>query len=1194
MQRANSFPLPSRSLWLTLGILAVFVGCFYLYVHAEKQIDRANALSLQSHLLAEELRQSSADLTQMVRGYVITGDRRYKQYFQEILDIRDGKRPRPLDYHVAYWDLVLADGKPQVPGDGPAIALLDSMRQAGFSDAEFALLAEAKANSDALAGIESAAMKLIEAHDAPTDADRIKASWMLRDASYFQAKAAIMRPISAFYRMMDQRTLQAVQAAETAAARLRVAFMAAGLVLIAAVCNFYLGSTRIFRRLLKKRSDALQKSELRFRSTFDAAPIGVTNSAIDGRLLAVNQGYCAMLGYSADELQAMTYQQFTAPEYQALDAEMISRTLAGEMPEFNHEKQYIRKNGERVWCHIWVKLIRDANGLPDYFIGVIENIDRRKRAELAFQDANNLLKSIIASVPVRLFWKDRDLRYIGCNLLFAKDAGFSSPDQVIGKTDYDMVWKGRAREYRNDDLAVIASGSIRLNYEEPLITVDNRLIWVQTSKAPLRNDQGRIIGMLGVYQDITEAKRNVQALRKFKNIIESTDDAVISKSLNGVIDGWNAGAEKIFGYSAREVIGRPMQMLIPDAYLEDEANIMATIARGDYVKQYETVRRHQDGRLVDIAVTVSPILDDNGDVIGASTIARDISARKQTDLEIKIASTAFESAEGMIVTDENGIVLRVNKAFTEITGYSADEMVGQNPRLLKSDRQDADFYAKLWATLLCTGSWQGEIWNRRKNGEVYPEYLTITAVRNATGTLSNYVATLVDITVKKQAEDAIKRLAFYDPLTRLPNRQLLRDRLQRTLASVARSGLTGGLLFIDLDNFKSLNDTRGHNVGDLLLQQVAERLEACMREGDTVARLGGDEFVVMLENLSKDPAVAAELAEIVGNKILATLNQPYQLAGHAYRNTPSIGATLFNNNRYSLDELMQQADIAMYQSKKAGRNTLRFFDPQMQRTVNARALLEKELQNAVENGQLQLYYQVQVEGGTGSHRPIGAEALVRWLHPLRGLVSPAEFIPLAEETGVILAIGRWVLDVACAQLKIWQQEPLTSGLVLAVNVSSKQFRQAGFVGQIRSLIQRHRINPLNLKLELTESLLLENIEETIVTMNALTDMGVQFSLDDFGAGYSSLQYLKRLPLYQLKIDRSFVRDIATDSSDKAIVRTIIAMADTLNINVIAEGVETEEQQKQLLQKGCTRYQGFLFGKPMPIESFDAFLRLNGL
>jgi diguanylate cyclase (GGDEF)-like protein len=439
----------------------------------------------------------------------------------------------------------------------------------------------------------------------------------------------------------------------------------------------------------------------------------------------------------------------------------------------------------------------------------------------------------------------------------------------------------------------------------------------------------------------------------------------------------------------------------------------------------------------------------------------------------------------------------------------------------------------------------------------------------------------------KSDEDQIAYLALYDRLTGLPNRQLLTDRLNQALVASARSGKKGALLFIDLDNFKTVIDTRGYDMADLILKQAAQRLELCVRKCDSVSRIDGDEFIVLLENLSTKPLEAAAQTEIIGEKILTTLSQPYRIDAYEHHGSASIGVTLFNGNQLGTDELLKQADIAMYQAKKAGRNTLRFFDPQMQASITARVSLEGELRKALELQQFHLYYQIQVDS---SHHPLGAEALIRWIHPLRGVVPPDQFIPLAEETGLILPIGQWVLETACAQLKVWQQDVLTRDLVLAVNVSARQFRQANFVAQVKVIVQQHGINPKLLKLELTEGMLLENIEETIATMNALKEIGIGFSLDDFGTGYSSLQYLKRLPLDQLKIDQSFVRDIATDSDDKAIVLTIVTMAQSLGIHVIAEGVETNQQQQLLLDRGCFYYQGYLFGKPVPIEQFETLLR----
>ena len=684
--------------------------------------------------------------------------------------------------------------------------------------------------------------------------------------------------------------------------------------------------------------------------------------------------------------------------------------------------------------------------------------------------------------------------------------------------------------------------------------------------------------------------------------------------------------------------------------------------------------------------------------------------KRAKEADLRMSAVSFESQQSLMIMDPDGVILRVNKAFTVDTGYGCDDVVGKTPRFFQCGRHDADFYRDMLADIMRTGAWQGEIWVRQKGGENREKWLSVSAVKGDDGHVSHYAcahtditerrdierrnevlllrqkvlmsstlegvhimdvagniveandafcrmlgysheevgklnvadwdaqwskeelmvrfqklvhvsaarfesrhrrrdgtmidveisttgaeidgrrylfATSYDITQRKAAEETIRRLAFHDPLTHLPNRQLLLDRLAHALASCDRGVNRGAILFIDLDNFKTLNDTLGHVMGDLLLQQVADRLVSCVREGDTVARLGGDEFVVMLENLNEQAIVAAEQVESIGEKILAALSKPYQLKAQVFRSSGSLGAALFCKETKDVEELLKQADIAMYQAKKAGRNTLRFFDQKMQRTINARVAIEGELRLALERGQFELYYQVQVDR---EGKPVGAEALIRWNHPERGMVIPEEFISLAEETGLILPIGRWVLNEACAKLADWSADEKMRQLVLAVNISAQQFRQADFVDEIKEIITKNVLDPALLKLELTESMLLENSTEVVATMNALKAIGVQLSLDDFGTGYSSLQYLKRMPLNQIKIDQSFVRDIATAPNDAAIVQTIIAMTQALKLNVIAEGVETAAQREVLDLKSCQAYQGYLFGEPLPVERFEALLR----
>lgn len=555
--------------------------------------------------------------------------------------------------------------------------------------------------------------------------------------------------------------------------------------------------------------------------------------------------------------------------------------------------------------------------------------------------------------------------------------------------------------------------------------------------------------------------------------------------------------------------------------------------------------------------------------------------------ESRIAACAFEVQEGVMITDANNVILRVNKSFTKLTGYSPQDVVGKTPSILKSDHHDPRFFQAMWQTLLHEHYWAGEVWDKRKDGTIYPKWLTINVITNTAGEITNYVATFSDISHAKEAKENIRRLAFYDPLTDLPNRRLLLDRLEQAIIRSGRSRHHGAILFIDLDNFKALNDTKGHNFGDLMLIEVAFRLQGCLREKDTMARLGGDEFVVLLEDLSKTTAQAAAQAKLVAEKILDAINQPYSLQGHKYHSSTSIGISMFCNNEIAADKLLGHADTAMHQSKQAGRNMLHFFDLSMQAALEARATLEADLRQALSQQQFKLLYQMQVDS---NRRILGAEVLLHWEHPERGLVPPMQFIPLAEETGLIMPIGHFVLETACKQLKAWEGKLHTRNLSLAVNVSTRQFRQADFIEQVRTILEQTGANPNLLKLELTESLIIDDIAGTIEKMQTLKSFEVGFSMDDFGTGYSSLASLKRLPLDQLKIDQSFVRDIAIDPNDAAIVKTIIGMANTLELDVIAEGVETEEQLKLLKQYECFSYQGYLFGKPVPLKEFERLLK----
>jgi diguanylate cyclase (GGDEF)-like protein/PAS domain S-box-containing protein len=600
-----------------------------------------------------------------------------------------------------------------------------------------------------------------------------------------------------------------------------------------------------------------------------------------------------------------------------------------------------------------------------------------------------------------------------------------------------------------------------------------------------------------------------------------------------------------------------------------------------------------------IPMELNAVLLPNGKVYGS---CRDITERRVAQRALQETQENLQRllnsvAEGIYGVDTLGICTFVNEAFLRILGYDdASEIVGKSIHgLIHHSHADGSPYpgyeCRMYVAFRAMQEVHvdDEVFWRRDGTAVAVEYWSHPIIKN--GEVEGAVATFLDITERKLSDQKVHQLAFFDALTGLPNRRLLLDRLNQAFAVSMRNGRYGAVMFLDLDHFKTLNDSKGHEMGDLLLVEVANRLQQCVRDGDTVARLGGDEFVVVLEMLSAGVNEAVTQAELVAEKIRAALNLPFQLNQYEHNTTPSIGVVLFRGHQESIDNLLKYADTAMYQAKAAGRNAIRFYDPDMQAALEARIELERQLRRALEKQQFQLYYQIQVDS---RRQPIGAEVLLRWLHPERGLVSPQEFIPMAEETGLILPIGLWVLQTACNQLKAWQNNVLTRELSLAVNVSARQLRQSDFVAQVQRVLAESGAKSSYLKLELTESTVLENVEDTIIKMREIKTLGVSFSMDDFGTGYSSLQYLKRLPLDQIKIDQSFVRDIASDPNDAAIVQTVIAMTEALGLNVIAEGVETEAQLEFLDLRGCHAFQGYLFSKPVPLAAFERLLETDSL
>ena len=750
-----------------------------------------------------------------------------------------------------------------------------------------------------------------------------------------------------------------------------------------------------------------------------------------------------------------------------------------------------------------------------------------------------------------------------------------------------------------DRPALMAAGETSLRTMQPmdvalrLRRADGEVRWMRLSASPRRLEHGQVIWD-GVQTDITAAReaqeaaramdaQHVNMLRQVPGGVARLDRDLRILYVNDVQAAWlRTTVAAMEGQLLREIIGTELFVRLQPFFERAFA--------GERVV-FENRLDYPEGPQYRQSV-IAPEWTQEGPPQAVMFYAYDLTELKLAKQEVdrqkaRLLSVMKAMPDMVFLKDPEGVYQACNPVFERLVGRREADLIGLTDFDLISTAEAERFRKYDLRAMQAT------------QPLIYEETLTFVAdgyrgqfetikiaMRDAEGAVTGVLGVCRDITDRKRAEQEIERLAFYDPLTGLPNRRLLLDRLQRSIVLSQRTRQQGALLFIDLDNFKYLNDTLGHDMGDQLLSQVAARLVSSVRECDTVARFGGDEFVVMLENLSTHLPEAASQAETVAEKLLASLNQPFDLGEQKHYSTPSIGITLYGEQRLSVDELLKRADLAMYQAKAAGRNTQRFFDPDMQAAVNARSNLEADLRQGLTRGELLLYYQPIVDH---QGKLTGAEALVRWRHPQRGMISPGEFIPLAEQTGLILPLGQYVLRTACEQLQRWSQQPATAGLNLSVNVSARQFRQPDFVRQVLGSLSASGAEPARLKLELTESLLLGDIEDTIVRMEQLKKEGVGFALDDFGTGYSSLSYLKRLPLDQVKIDQSFVRDVLADPNDAAIVRTILALAKSLDLEVVAEGVETAGQLGFLRLHGCEGFQGYLFGRPGPAEGIDRFL-----
>ena len=816
------------------------------------------------------------------------------------------------------------------------------------------------------------------------------------------------------------------------------------------------------RHLVAERAQ-LARSEVQYRNLTENSSDWIWATDADGMFTYTNSRVKQMLGYERDTLLHTDATDLIHPDDRPIYRHTLKRVAVSRTGWHGLLLRWRAKDGSYRSLESNASPMIDSHGLLVGFHGINRDITERKAAEQAIAETRNLLLTIINTTRIRVFWKDLNLRYLGCNTVFAHDAGKNDPDELIGKNDFDMAWAAQAEAYRADDQTVIDSGQARLFYEEPQTTSDGQTIWLRTSKVPLRNQSNEIIGVLGLYEDVTE--------------------------------------------------------------------------------------------------------------------------RHQTETQLRLAASVFSHArEAILIASTDAKVMDVNAMFREIFGYARDEVIGRNLRMLKSNRHERTFFVHMWRSLIKNGHWNGEIWYKRKDGSVFPAMMTISAVKDDQNRTQQYVALISDISAIKAHERRLEHIAHYDALTGLPNRVLLADRLHQAMLQARRQEQLLAVAYLDLDGFKVVNDNYGHEVGDQLLTAISARMKLALRESDTFARLGGDEFVAVLPDLAD-----TESSEPLLERLLEAANQPIDIGGIAFQVSASIGVTFYEPDTADedADQLLRQADQAMYQAKLAGRNRFHVFDFAQDKSLRVHHEQIEQIKHALAADEFVLFYQPKVNMRTG--KVVGAEALIRWQHPQKGLLPPGEFLPVIEDHPLAVDLGEWVIATALKHLADWQNVNLD--IPVSVNMGARQLQQSNFIERLQFLLATQpQVSPSRLQLEVLETSALQDIKLISSVLSACRAMGVTSAIDDFGTGYSSLTYLKRLPVDTLKIDQSFVRDMLEDPDDMAILQGVLGLARAFKREAIAEGVESVVHGAVLLDLGCDLAQGYGIARPMPVEDFPEWVK----
>ncbi len=1190
----------ASSFWIALSMLIVFPIAFAIYVHTEKQLIQVSEQRFRAHSLAVELKQSLDDTWRMARTYISTGDPVYKRYYQEILDIRDGKLARPLDYDTIYWDLVLSDRKSTLASTGQTSSLLEMLGQTNVTADEFAQINLALQRARTLEHIEREAIRLYDSNLANKAELAQAAHASLNDGAYQKVKAQVMLPIAEFHRMMETRIADDVKRSASIAIHLRIFFIGLSAVLLFVLWRAYLnlrftlGAAVPQIRLLLNRLGRGDFSES------IVVPGGAEHSVL-GLLSLAQQALARIDTQRRDaEIRNQRLTQFYTVLSQCNKAIVRSRT------EEELFQQICRDTVQYAGIKMaWVSVL----DLEAHHIKAIaaegEGTQAVTTSVFSMQDiANFENESFYAAI--------RDGRPYWCQDMM---------DETIATTWHDLGsrfgWQAAA------SIPLFRSGAIYGSFNLYAGTAYAFDEEIQTLLVELAMDLSFALNRFEL-EASRQRSRQLDAVRSFmlERINSATpidlffDDvaqyieSIIPKSMCSILLMDKEG-QHVRIASARSLPPEFHEVVEGMEVAEGVGACVHAMFTGQRTIIDDTMTHPNWAKLRPLAEQLKvkacwsqPIRSSSNPILGAVAVyfesstkvehaylvllemvahflAIAIEKHQAQDNLNKLSQAVEQSPNSIIITDADAHIEYVNAAFMTKTGRSMQEVLGQRPSIMQSGKTPLLTYEEMWEALRHGDHWEGEVINRHVDGTEYTELAHISPVRDVNGEITHFLSVQEDITDKRITEERIQYLAHYDVLTGLPNRALLDERARFSITSAKRGNASLGMIFLDLDHFKNINDSLGHSTGDALLVELAKRLRETLREGDTISRLGGDEFIFLLPNVDEMGA------EKVAEKLLYAVNQPFQFGRYDLNVSASMGIAVFPDDGEDLESLLKNADTAMYRAKKDGRNRFRFFTQEMQARSGRHLELVNALRHALERNEFRILYQPQINLLTGE--VIGTEALLRWIHPELGSVSAAEFIPVAEETGLILQIGEWVLQNAVQQTRLWHDMGWTN-LGIAVNLSVIQFRHSDLPGTVSQILQEAGLAPQFLDLELTEGVAMVDPPGAIAIMKDLNDRGIRISIDDFGTGYSSLSYLKKFRVSKLKIDQSFVRDINSDPEDRAIVSAVISMAHSLGLSTIAEGVENSAQLQFLRDKACDEVQGFYFSKALSPDEFCVFMQ----